>query len=85
MGWYGLSRVLRVGMGWRGNFLIQSDTIRFIFFTFEKFAVVVVVGSRDYNIRGNFLIQSDTIRFIFFTFEKFAVVVVVGSRDYNIR
>ena len=56
MGWYGLSRVLRVGMGWRGNFLIQSDTIRFIFFTFEKFAVVVVlVGSRDYNIRQNLL------------------------------
>jgi len=55
MGWYGLSRVLRVGMGWRGNFLIQSDTIRLIFFTFEKFAVVVVVGSRDYNIRQNLL------------------------------
>ena len=37
----------------RGNFLIRSDTIRFIFFSFEKFAVVV--GSRDYNIRQNLL------------------------------
>ena len=58
-GWYGLVWVVKgvkVGMGWRGNFLIQSDTIRFIFFTFEKFAVVVVVvGSRDYNIRQNLL------------------------------
>ena len=37
----------------RGNFLIRSDTIRFIFFSFEKFAVVV--GSRDYNITQNLL------------------------------
>ena len=77
--------------------LIQYDPIYF-FSKFEKFAVVVVVlGSRDYNIRLNFSIQSNMIQFIFFSnlkslrliyfffkFEKFAVVVL-GSRDYNKR
>ena len=45
--------------------LIQYDPIYF-FSKFEKFAVVVVVvGSRDYNIRWNFLIRSNMIQFIF--------------------
>ena len=54
---------------------------------FEKFAVVVVVvvvGSRDYNIRQNFLTLDWIYIAIKNNFEKFAVVVV-GSRDYNIR
>ena len=54
---------------------------QFNIFNFEKFAVVVVVGSRDYNIRQKFL----SIVRIYFLFrgilKKFVVVVDVGSRD----
>ena len=56
MGWYGLSKVLRVGMDWYGLVWVGEGWYGLFFSKFEKFAVVVVavvavVGSRDYNVR----------------------------------